>query len=169
MRGLLDWIIRKWSRIATYKSALAWTIVSTSINIAGNVLPFLLTVLFYAVATKIQPDGIHHKDGQFYLYAASLLTSSAFIYFEFKRKVYDRYALLFGLCCSLLAVASVIYAFQLAGTEIESTTIFNSSLGIFAVSVMLFFFANLSTQAKVDVQEVDHENIDNVMKEMPSA
>jgi cytochrome c biogenesis factor len=168
----VNWIKRRIAHyrteISTYKSAIAAGAMSSITNLVGNLMPFLLTVLYYSVATKNQPTGIHYKDGQFYIYAAALLTSAGFIFFDFKKKVYDRYAIFCGISCALLIVASLVYAWQLAGTDIEPLTILNSSVGIFIVSALLFFYANLINQAKIDVKQVDRDNVKTLMEEMPN-
>jgi len=167
-RWIFDRVTKTLNWLALRKEQILGGTTNTVINVIGNILPFLITVLFYAVTTTAQPDGVHYKDGQFFLFASSLLTSAAYIFYDFKTRVYDFYSIFFFISFSLLLIVACIYCWQLAGKTIDEATTLKVSIPIFGVSVLLFYIANLRNQVNVDVKQRDNQQIQKIEEAMPN-
>lgn len=128
-----------------------------------------MTLLLYAITQVPTPQGLHYKDGQFYLYAASWLASAVLIFFDRKNVIYDRFAWLCYISAFLLFGVSIIYAFHLAGIVIPDDVKYVTSIWVFIGSIVIFIVANLvSSPTPIDPRVVEKEGIEKIKAELPN-
>lgn len=143
-----------------YKEALFFSVIT----LFGNLLPLLLGLLFYA-ANINQWTGwdIFYGDGQFYLYSASLLTSSVYIFFTFKIRNTGLNSILFFISSFLLLIVSIFYAFKLADSNNNEPFLRYSSILVFITTIGIYYYSNLVNQKNVDVVQSQKEGVKKIL------
>ena len=143
-----------------HKEAFFFSVVS----LLGNLMPLLLGLLFYA-ANINQWTGLNifYEDGQFYLYSASLLTSSGYIFFTYKIRNTGWNSILFFFSSFLLLVVSIFYAFKLADSNNNEPFILYSSMTVFIITIAIYYYSNLVNQKKVDVVKTQKEGVQEIL------
>src|SRR5690554_5566833 len=105
------------------------TIVFCIVSLLGNLLPLLLGLLFYTANLDSWTGwNIFYGDGQFYLYSASLLTSSAYIFYTYKVRNTDWNSILLLATGILILTVSIFYAWKLAESNNNLLFVRNSSV-----------------------------------------
>lgn len=143
------------------------TIVFCVVNLVGNLLPLLLGLLYYtANLDKWTGWNIFYGDGQFYLYSASLLTSSAYIYYTYKIRNTDWNSMLLLLSGVLILAVSVFYAWKLADSNNNIKFIRNSSVVVFASTLLLYYYSNLLSNKKIDVIAAQKKGVQEILDKL---
>lgn len=139
----------------------------TTITLVSNLLPIIFSLLFYAAnPKKWEGFEIFYNQGQFYLYVASFLTSSAYIFYTFKVLNTDRNSVLLLITSLLILVSSTLYVLNLVGLNNDNIFLFRSSGILFALTLCLYYFANYQNSIKVDVIGAQRAGINEIMKNL---
>jgi len=143
------------------------TIIFCIVSLIGNLLPLLLSLLFYA-ANLDSWNGwkIFYGDGQFYLYSASLLTSSSYIFYTYKIKNTELISLLLLISGILILVSSILYAWKLSDSNNNLIFIKISSIILFIITLILYYYSNLLNNKKVDVLEAQKRGVQTILDEL---
>jgi hypothetical protein len=145
------------------------------ITLFGNLLPIFIGILFDIGFEKWSwvdfpstGNGFYtyYKDGQGYLYCASLLTSSAYIFYTFKEKNTDLNSMIFWISLLCIFVASVLYAIFLAGGLKNRLLLRNSSLLFFLISIFIYYFSNYVNNKRIDVNSIHRQQIDAIKEQL---
>lgn len=143
------------------------TLLFFLISLFGNLLPILLGLLYYWTGT---PDWVGWKtfyaDGQFYLYSAAFLTSSAYIFYTFKVRNTGLSSILFILTLFLIILVSVLYAWKLSDVNNDMKFIRNTSLGIFGIALIAYYYSNFLNNKKIDVIEAQKKGIQEILNQL---
>lgn len=143
------------------------TIVFCIVSLLGNLLPLLIGLLFYIPNfSNWQGWNIFYADGQFYLYSASLLTSSAYIFYTYKVKNTDTNSFLFFLSSLLVLIISIFYAWQLANLNNDIEVIRNTSMSVFAITLILYYYSNLLNNKKIDVVAAQKKGVQEILDKL---
>ncbi|WP_340076665.1 hypothetical protein [Leptobacterium sp. I13] len=143
------------------------TAIFCIVSLIGNLLPLLLGLLFY-VANYNAWEGwnIFFIDGQFYLYSASLLTASAYIFYTYKVRNTDLNSVLLLVSGLLILAVSIFYAWKLSNTNNDITFVKYSSGVLFLVTLGLYYYSNLLNHRKIDVIASQKQGIEDILKQL---
>ena len=143
------------------------TLIFCFVSLFGNLLPLLLGLLFY-VANINQWEGwnIFFVDGQFYLYSASLLTSSAYIFYTYKIRNTDLNSILLLITGILILIGSLLYAWKLAKSNNNIVFVKYSSAILFAITLLLYYYSNLLNNRKIDVIASQKKGVEDILKKL---
>ncbi|AIN49920.1 hypothetical protein MED134_15751 [Dokdonia sp. MED134] len=143
------------------------TAVFCIVSLIGNLLPLLLGLLFY-VANSNAWEGwnIFFTDGQFYLYSASLLTASAYIFYTYKVRNTDLNSVLLLVSGLLILVVSLFYAWKLSNTNNNIGFVKSSSGILFIVTLVLYYYSNLLSHRKIDVIASQKQGVEDILKQL---
>ena len=156
--------------IETHKS----TITSFIINLVGSLMPLWFGALIFFAFDKWLGWSVFFDNGEFYLYSASLITPSAFILFTYKQKNYDLLAILFWISILILVVSAGLFTAITATQSLTDKLVLSinpsflgySSLIIFIVTVIIFYIASYTQNARIDVGGKHREEINQIMNEI---
>lgn len=143
------------------------TAIFCIVSLIGNLLPLLLGLLFY-VANYNAWEGwnIFFIDGQFYLYSASLLTASAYIFYTYKVRNTDLNSVLLLVSGLLILVVSIFYAWKLSNTNNDIGFVKYSSGVLFLVTLGLYYYSNLLNHRKIDVIASQKQGVEDILKQL---
>jgi hypothetical protein len=138
------------------------------VTILANLLPLVLGVLWTIVRDKWTSWEPFYAAGEFYIYSAALLGPSCYIFYTHKKKNYDRLSILFMLSSLVALFSSILYAFLIVDkTQFSHAVLEPSSYGILAYTVLVYYYANLTDQAKrVDILGQAREEIDEIKNQL---
>lgn len=143
------------------------TIVFCIINLLGNLLPLLLGLLFYAANLESWTGwNIFYGDGQFYLYSASLLTSSCYIFYTYKIRNTDWNSILLLISGILILIVSIFYAWKLANSNNNIDFVRNSSTLTFVFTLIIYYYSNLVSNKKVDVVAAQKKGVQEILDKL---
>ncbi|WP_157823635.1 hypothetical protein [Salegentibacter salarius] len=129
----------------------------------GNIFPLLLGWLIFALPDIIWRGGdTFIKDGQFYIYSVSLISSATYVFWTFKVQNLDKFALLGYASVIVGGLASLFYALFLVGSVTNYQFIKYSSLIIFVLTLLLFYKSIIMNGTKLDVHEAQKRNIQSI-------
>ena len=141
------------------------TLMFCIISLLGNLLPLILGVLFYAVQDQTVSDWkVFYSDGQFYLYSASLLTASAYIFYTYKIRNTDFTSILLLITGLLILFVSVLYAWKLSGSNNNVSVVAYTSILVFVITVGLYYYANFLSNKKIDVIGAQKRGVEEILK-----
>lgn len=143
------------------------TTVFFLVSLFGNLLPLLLGLLYYT-ANKDELTGwnIFYDAGQFYLYSASLLTSSAYVYYTYKVRNTDWRSILLLVSGILILTVSVLYAWKLADSNNDVEFVKNSSMIVFTITIILYYHSNLLSNKKIDVIGAQKKGVQEILDKL---
>lgn len=136
------------------------------VTIAGNVLPLLLGMLFYA-ANEWEGWNVFYRDGQFYLYSASMLAASAYIFFTHKVFNTDRISWFFMITAFLMLGVSALYGFILSNSNNNLVFVKWTSIAVFVITLIIYYYSNYFQNEKVDVIEARRRDIASITDNLP--
>ena len=143
------------------------TIVFCTVSLLGNLLPLLLGLLYYAANLDSWTGwNIFYGDGQFYLYSASLLTSSAYIFYTYKVRNTDWNSILLLVTAILMLTVSIFYAWKLAGSNNNLLFVRNSSVVVFLSTLFLYYYSNLMSNKKIDVVAAQKKGVQEILDKL---
>ncbi len=129
----------------------------------GNLFPLILGLIIFTIP-DIQWKGLNIfvKDGQFYIYSVSLISSATYVFWTFKVQNLDKFAQYAYASIIVGGLSSLFYAFFLVGTISNYNFIKYSSLTIFLFTLYLFYRSIIMNGMKLDVHEAQKKNIQNI-------
>jgi hypothetical protein len=137
------------------------------VSLFGNLLPILLGLLFYLANLDMWNGwNIFYGDGQFYLYSASLLTSSAYIFYTYKVRNTDLNSILFFISGIIILIVSIFYAWKLAESNNNIIFVRNSSIIIFSITLILYYYSNLLSNKKIDVIAAQKKGVQDILDQL---
>lgn len=143
------------------------TIVFCIVSLLGNLLPLLLGLLFYTANLDSWTGWkIFYVDGQFYLYSASLLTSSAYIFYTYKIRNTDLNSILLLITGILILTVSIFYAWKLAESNNNILFVRNSSVVVFLFTLFLYYYSNLLSNKKIDVIAAQKKGVQDILDQL---
>ncbi|SFW76123.1 hypothetical protein SAMN02927921_04072 [Sinomicrobium oceani] len=143
------------------------TFVFCLVSLCGNLLPILLSLLYYTANMNIWSGWeIFYNDGQFYLYSASLLTSTAYIFYTYKVRNTDSNSILLLITCFLVLIVSIFYAWKLAGSNNDLSFIRVSSIAVFILTILLYYYSNLLQNKKIDVIAAQKKGVQEILDKL---
>jgi hypothetical protein len=143
------------------------TIVFCIVSLLGNLLPLLLGLLFYTANLDSWTGwNIFYGDGQFYLYSASLLTSSAYIFYTYKVRNTDWNSILLLATGILILTVSIFYAWKLAESNNNLLFVRNSSVVVFIFTLVLYYYSNLLSNKKIDVIAAQKKGVQEILDKL---
>lgn len=143
------------------------TIVFCLVSLLGNLLPLLLGLLYYtANSDSWEGWDLFYGDGQFYLYSASLLTSSAYIFYTYKVRNADWTSIRLLITGVLILVVSIFYAWKLAESNNNVLFVRNSSVIVFVFTLMLYYSSNLMSNQKIDVVAAQKKGVQDILDQL---
>lgn len=130
----------------------------------GNLAPLLIGLLFliFPISSDIELSDFY-KDGQFYIYAVTLLAGASYWFYTFKVLNFDRNSLYLIASVILIGLSSFLYAFLISGYLSGKFFIPISSILIFIVGAYIFFQSIELTGEKIDVLEAQKRNVNSIM------
>ena len=133
----------------------------------GNIFPIMLGLLIFALP-DISWKGwkIFVKDGQFYIYSVTLLTSAIYVFWTFKVQNLDKYALYLYFSIIIAGITSLFYAFFLAGTLTNYIFIRDTSILAFLITLHIFYKSIVMNSNKLDVHEAQKRNIQDIASQL---
>jgi len=145
-----------------HKEAIFYTLV----NLGGCLLPSIISFFYYLAKGQLNSFEIFYKEGQFFIYSASILTASAYVLFTWKKKNTDIYSCLFWVSAILLVIASLLYSFQTAGIFENKSFLKRGSLFTFFITLGIYYFSNYQNSKGIDPVQMDHDKINNMIKSL---
>tara|TARA_R110002096_G_scaffold28203_10_gene85649 strand:- start:3301 stop:3750 length:450 start_codon:yes stop_codon:yes gene_type:complete len=143
------------------------TIVFCFVSLVGNLLPLLLGLLFNVANYKTWAGwNVFFIDGQFYLYSASLLTASAYIFYTYKVKNTDSNSLLLLVTSLLILIVSMLYAWKLSNSNNDIMFVKYSSIVLFSVTLFLYYFSNLRSHRKIDIVASQKRGVQDILNQL---
>lgn len=146
----------------TVPEALIYTIIM----ILGNLAPILFGLLghlYYDLDLHLAP---FISSGEFYLYSVSFFVSGAFVFYTKKIRTSDVNSILFIFATIGILIASFLYALSMPKDEIVYENVKLFSLGIFAVSLVLFVISSLVQVDATDPRETEKAAVDDIMDKL---
>ncbi len=131
------------------------TILVTIVTLFASLAPLWMTALWFEACEKVNTYFTFIRDGQFYLYSASLYTSAAYTLYYFKKKNADMKSYLFWLSVIVLIISAVLYAFLIAIREIGLPLNHKfwtwTSIGCFSLSIIIFYISQYIQGRQMDI------------------
>jgi hypothetical protein len=144
------------------------TLLLWGVGLVGNILPTLLSLLFYLVGQKEMPGWhIFYQQGEFYLYSASFLSVTCYTFYTYKIKNTDWNSILFMVSSALICFVSLLYAWQLAGIVVSIKVIRNTSLLTFVITLGLSYYSSFLSFRKTDVNGAEKEGVKEILDSLP--
>ncbi len=143
------------------------TIVFCIVTLIGNLLPLLLGLLYYSGNSEEWAGwNIFYRYGQFYLYSASLLTSSAYIFYTYKVKNTDLNSILLLISGLSIFIVSVLYGWKISNSINELVFIKYSSIIAFVITLILYYYSNLLNNKKIDVIGAQKKAVQDILNKL---
>jgi len=142
-------------------------IIFTIVTLIGNLFPTLLSVLIFS----LDPNNSHewnklYNQGQFYLYSAAILTTSAYTFYTFKLKNTDWNSILCLISGFIIIIASIFYLLNLLGFNNNPTVLFKTSFIIFPITVCIYYYSNYINPLRVDLNQSQRDDINKIMDQL---
>lgn len=140
------------------------TIVFCLVTLIGSLSPSIITFITYLAKGNNISSDLFYSEGEFFIYAAALLTSAAYILYTYKVHNTDFISIMFWLSTGIIVFSAITYALIKAGNFTNLDFLRKSSYGIIIPTLFIFYYANLISLTKTDVIEQDHFNVDQMRK-----
>ncbi len=130
----------------------------------GNLAPLIIGILFliFPISSEVGISDFY-KDGQFYIYAVTLLAGASYWFYTFKVLNRGKNSLYLIISILLIALSSFLYAFLISGDLIGKLFIPVSSIILFIAGAYIFYQSIELTGEKIDVLEAQKRNVDSIM------
>ncbi|MBO6659880.1 MAG: hypothetical protein JJ862_03760 [Roseivirga sp.] len=118
--------------------------LNTGFSLFFNLLPFWAGILIISSFGNWSGWNVFYKDGEFYLYSCSLISSAYLIYHNNKVKVADLSSVFSILSLILIVVTSILYASLTTNNAPQVTSFIKwASIIAIALAIPLFYYSQI--------------------------
>ena len=129
------------------REAFQSALMLLAVNAIGSLLPLIIGFISYQAYSKWQSDwSVFYRNGEFYIYSVSFLTTAGFLFFKNKNKHYDilAWALLLILLTiffstTMFALLRVSQDFVVGGLKFSQTILSSTSWTLIIFSIVMLF------------------------------
>lgn len=140
------------------------TIFFCVVTLIGSLSPSIITFVTYLAKGEVINSELFYSQGEFFIYAAALLTSAAYVLFNHKIRTTDVYSILFLISTCLIVFAAIMYTLVSVNSFTNLKFLKISSYSIVIITISIYYYANLISITSTDVVEKDHDNINRIRK-----
>jgi hypothetical protein len=110
-----------------------------------NLLPLILGLALAKFSNNWKGWYEFYKNGEFYIYAVSSMSSAFLVYYTFKKKVYDTESYLGIFCMVSILILSALYGLKASNlmTSINVDFLKWTSCGFLVVAILVFYNSQL--------------------------
>ncbi len=144
------------------------TVVGFSVTLFANLLPMVIGMLGVIAGGTWNDLSQFYGSGEFYIYSTALLGPSCLVFYTYKQKNYDKFSLLFLTSLFIAFVSSFLYALLIVDKVRYSKALSFSSYAILGVTVLIYYYASLTDQAKraPDVVGQERKGVVDLMNQL---
>ena len=144
------------------------SIVRFGVTLAANLAPLWLGMAWVLWHNTWIGLSQFYESGEFYIYSTALLGPAFLIFFDYKKKIYDRFSLLCLACLGLAVFSALFYTFLLVDKAHSGQAPSISSYFILGLTLVIYYYASLTDQAKrtPDVVGQEREGVDSIMNQL---
>lgn len=153
-------------------SAHGQATIALAITVVGSTVPIWGGYLLYQAFSKWNGEwAVFYRNGEFYLYTTSFLSSAAYIFYRHKRKDYDLHSWMFWFMLFVIGVATILFAALRVVSEITQVTDARMSPGflqwtssvMIAFSIaMLYWALVLQHKREPDLKKAEKKNVEKL-------
>lgn len=151
-------------KLGSHKETIPFFLIS----IAGNMLPLFFGLLFFARGHSWEGWYKFYGQGEFYIYNASFLTTAGYLFFTYKQKNYDVFAIFFYCSLAIACTDALLYAFLISDkTPPDIYFLRTTSIVFFLIALLLFYVSNYMNYKNIDVLKAERSGIDLIKDKLP--
>jgi len=144
------------------------TVVGFIVTLFANLLPLVIGMLCVVAGGTWSGLNQFYGSGEFYIYSTALLGPSCLVFYTYKKKNYDKFSLMFLSSLFIAFVSSFLYALLIVDKVKYSQALSFSSYAILCLTIVIYYYASLTDQAKrsPDVVGQEREGVDKIMNQL---
>jgi hypothetical protein len=138
------------------------------VTLAANLAPLWLGMAYVIWHSSWIGLSQFYESGEFYIYSAALLGPAFLVFFDYKKKIYDRFSLLSLVCMGVAGLSAVFYTFLLADKANPGAPPSFSSYAILVITLLIYYYASYTDIAKraPDVVGEERAAVEKIMDQL---